>query len=92
VLGWQSGTGDVAGQYNCPYGPVTSRAVAPSGDQLALGCESGLVLLVGWPALDARHRFADQGRRIHRLAFGPDGHLLASASAHGTLSLRQVAA
>jgi WD40 repeat protein len=91
VLWGQSGTGDVAGQYPCPHGPVTSLAVAPSGDPLALGCEDGMVLLMGWPALDERHRFADQGRRIHRLAFSPDGHLLASASADGTLSLRQVA-
>ena len=91
VLWWQSGTGEVAGQYLCPHGPVTSFAFAPSGDQLALGCEDGMVLFVGWPALDELQRFSDQSRRIHRLAFSPDGHLLASASEDGTLSLRQVA-
>jgi WD40 repeat protein len=91
VLWWQRGTGVVAGQYPSPHGPVTSLALAPSGQLLALGCEDGMVLLVGWPALDELHRFADQGRRIHRLAFSPDGHLLASASEDGTLCLRQVA-
>jgi WD40 repeat protein len=91
VLWWQSGTGEVAGQYPCPHGPVTSLAFAPSGQLLALGCENGMVLLVGWPALDELYRFADQGQRIHRLAFSPDGRLLASASEDGTLSLRQVA-
>lgn len=91
VLWWQSGTSEVAGQRDCPYGPVTSLACAPSGQLLALGCENGMVLLVGWPALDELYRFADQGRRIHRLAFSPDGRLLASASEDGTLSLRQVA-
>ena len=91
VLWWQSGTGEVVGRYPCPLGPVTSLAFAPSGQLLALGCEDGLVLLIGWPALDELYRFSDQSQRIRRLAFSPDGHLLASASEDGTLSLHQVA-
>lgn len=41
--------------------------------------------------MNERHGFAAQGRHIHRLAFCPNGRLLAAASEDGTLSLRLVA-
>lgn len=77
VLRWDIETGERAGQYRCPHGPVTSFTFTPDGKLLAAGCENGTVLLIGWPELREAQEFSDQTGPIYRLAFSPNGKLLA---------------
>jgi WD40 repeat protein len=80
VCWWDSATGDVVREYRSSHGPITSLDFTPNGKMVAIGCENGKVLLLQWPKLQEVRRFSDQTKRINRLAFSPDGYLLASAS------------
>jgi serine/threonine protein kinase/WD40 repeat protein len=60
---------------------ASSAAWSPDGRWLALGTPQGEVLLCSFPEGKVQQRLA-YGGRIHSLAFSPDGHFLALASAH----------
>jgi RNA polymerase sigma factor (sigma-70 family) len=72
-------------------GPVLTVAFAPDGATLATGGDDGAIVL--WDAATGKEtkRFGEKRGRIRRLAFSPDGKVLAAAHLTGDFS-KQVGA
>jgi len=71
-------------------GPLSSIALAPNGEQLAIGSQSGVVRLLGWDGNDSRPMRDHEGA-IRALDYSPDGELLASASSDRTIRVWKLA-
>jgi WD40 repeat protein len=63
---------------------LTAIAVSPDGRLLAVGDETGRVILRDLATLEEVRRLDGHELAVARLAFSPDGHLLASADGHGS--------
>lgn len=55
--------------------PITAAAIAPDGDAVLLGSQSGIELR-SWPELAAMGRLPTELTHVHDLRFSPDGRQL----------------
>ena len=68
--------------------PITALDCSPVDDRLALGLESGaMVLLDEWSEVSPARPLQAGGAMAHEIAFGPDGLLFLSCHEHGDVVL-----